>query len=123
MEARVNPRSGAARLDRAQLVVLGALLGLAAVALLVTNERMGGMESMPGMDLGALGSYATVWVVMMVAMMFPAIAPAALTYERLRQGLERVLRPGDLLLADEACATRDGGDEGNRHLALAVDRL
>ena len=42
---------------------------------------------MPGTDLGALGSYATVWVVMMVAMMFPAIAPAALTYERLRQGL------------------------------------
>ena len=85
--ARVGPPSGAARLDRAQLVVLGALLALAVVAWLVTNERMGGMESMPGMDLGALGFFVTVWVVMMVAMMFPAIAPAALTYERLRQGL------------------------------------
>lgn len=84
--ARVSPRSGAARLDRAQLVLLGALLALAVVAWLVTNERMGGMESMPGMDLGALGFYVTVWVVMMVAMMFPAVTPTVLTYDRLREG-------------------------------------
>ena len=84
--ARVSPRSGAARLDRAQLVLLGALLALAVVAWLVTNERMGGMESMPGMGLGTLGFFITVWVVMMVAMMFPAVAPTALTYDRLREG-------------------------------------
>jgi predicted metal-binding membrane protein len=84
--ARVGPRSGAARLDRAQLVLLGALLALAVVAWLVTNERMGGMESMPGMDLGALGFFVTVWVVMMVAMMFPAVAPTVLSYDRLREG-------------------------------------
>ncbi len=87
MEAtRVGPRSGTARLDRAQLVLLGALLALALVAWLVTDERMGGMESMPGMDLGVLGFFVTVWVVMMVAMMFPAVAPTVLTYERLREG-------------------------------------
>ena len=84
--ARVSPRSGAARLDRAQLVLLGALLALAVVAWLVTNERMGGMESMPGMGLGTIGFFVTVWVVMMVAMMFPAVAPTALTYDRLREG-------------------------------------
>jgi predicted metal-binding membrane protein len=83
--ARVGPRSGVPRLDRAQLVLLGALLALAVVAWLVTNERMGGMESMPGMDLGALGFFVTVWVVMMVAMMFPAVAPTVLAYERLRE--------------------------------------
>jgi predicted metal-binding membrane protein len=83
--ARVDPRSGAARLDRAQLVLLGALLILAVVAWLVTDERMGGMESIPGMDLGVLGFFVTVWVVMMVAMMFPAVAPTVLTYDRLRK--------------------------------------
>ena len=81
----MGPRSGATRLDRAQLVLLGALLALAVVAWLVTNERMGAMESMPGMGLGALGFFVTVWVVMMVAMMFPAVAPAVLTYDRLRE--------------------------------------
>ena len=87
MEAgRVSPRSGATRLDRAQFVLLGALLALAVVAWLVTKERMGTMESMPGMGLGALGYFVTVWVVMMVAMMFPAVAPTVLTYDRLREG-------------------------------------
>ena len=84
--ARVSPRSGATRLDRAQFVLLAALLALAVVAWLVTNERMGAMESMPGMGLGALGFFVTVWVVMMVAMMFPAVAPTVLTYDRLREG-------------------------------------
>jgi predicted metal-binding membrane protein len=81
----VGLRSGATRLHRAQLVLLGALLALAVVAWLVTNERMGAMESMPGMGLGALGFFVTVWVVMMVAMMFPAVAPTVLTYDRLRE--------------------------------------
>jgi len=83
--ARVNARSEPARLDRGRLALLGALLALAVVAWLVTSERMGGMESMPGMALGALGFFATVWVVMMAAMMFPAVAPTVLTYDRLRE--------------------------------------
>jgi predicted metal-binding membrane protein len=44
------------------------------------------MESMPGMALGGLGFYVTVWVVMMAAMMFPSVAPTVLTYDRLREG-------------------------------------
>jgi predicted metal-binding membrane protein len=76
----------ATRLERAQLALLGALLALAVVAWLVTDDRMGGMDSMPGMDLGGLGFYVTVWVVMMAAMMFPSVAPTVLMYDRLRAG-------------------------------------
>jgi predicted metal-binding membrane protein len=84
--ARLSGRSTASRIERAQLLLLGALLALAVVAWLVTNDRMGGMESMPGMALGGVGFYVTVWVVMMAAMMFPSVAPTVLMYERLRAG-------------------------------------
>jgi predicted metal-binding membrane protein len=84
--ARGSARAEAARLDRGRLVLLGALLALAVVSWLVTNDRMGGMESTPGMALGALGFFVTVWVVMMAAMMFPTVAPTVLTYDRLREG-------------------------------------
>ena len=82
--ARVDDRSEAFRLDRARLALLGALLALALVAWLVTSDRMAGMESMPGMSLGSLGFYVGVWVVMMAAMMLPAVAPTALTYDSFR---------------------------------------
>jgi predicted metal-binding membrane protein len=84
--ARPSARPEAARLDRGQLVLLGALLAFAVVAWLVTNDRMEGMESMPGMALGALGFFVTVWVVMMAAMMFPTVAPTVLMYDRIREG-------------------------------------
>jgi predicted metal-binding membrane protein len=85
--ARVGSRSaGSFRLERAQLGLLGLLLALAAVAWLVTDNRMGAMESGPGMELGGLGFYVTVWVAMMAAMMFPSVAPTVLMYERLRAG-------------------------------------
>jgi predicted metal-binding membrane protein len=84
--ARLPSGRSAARLERGQLLLLGALLVLAAVSWLVTDERMGGMDSSPGMDLGSIGFYTTVWVVMMAAMMFPSVAPTVLTYERLREG-------------------------------------
>ena len=84
--ARFSARSAAARLDRAQLALLGTLLALAAVAWLVTSDRMAGMDSMPGAELGGLGFYVTVWVVMMAAMMFPSVAPTVLMYDRLRAG-------------------------------------
>jgi predicted metal-binding membrane protein len=66
--------------------LLGVLLALAVVAWAVTDERMGGMAATPGMDLGGLGFYVTVWVVMMAAMMFPSAAPTVLMYDRLRAG-------------------------------------
>ena len=80
------PVARPALVERGQLALVGILLALAAAAWLVTDERMGGMESMPGMDLGGLGFYLTVWVVMMAAMMFPSVAPTVLMYDRLREG-------------------------------------
>lgn len=47
---------------------------------------MSGMEAMPGMGLGGLGFYVSVWVVMMAAMMFPSVSPTVLMYDRLRAG-------------------------------------
>jgi hypothetical protein len=58
---------------RAGLIL--ALLALAAVGWVVTVQRMGGMDAGPGTDPGALGFWVTAWVVMMVAMMFPSVAP------------------------------------------------
>ena len=84
--ARWSARAAASRLERTQLALLGVLLALAVVAWLVTQDRMGGMESVPGMSLGALGFFVTVWVVMMAAMMFPSVAPTVLMYDRLREG-------------------------------------
>jgi predicted metal-binding membrane protein len=83
---RLGARSASVRLDRAQIALLATLLALAAVAWLVTSDRMGGMDSMPGAELGGLGFYVTVWVVMMAAMMFPSVAPTVLMYDRLRAG-------------------------------------
>ena len=99
--AHAGSRSAAPfRLERAQFVLLGLLLALAAVAWLVTDNRMGGMESGPGMALGGLGFYITVWVAMMAAMMFPAIAPVVKLYGRAAaagrvapRGKPRGLRP------------------------------
>ena len=85
--ARVGSRSAAPfRLERAHRGLLGLLLALALLAWLVTDNRMGSMESAPGMDLGGLGFYVTVWVAMMAAMMFPSVAPTVLMYDRLRAG-------------------------------------
>ena len=60
--------------------MLASLLGLAALAWLLTHERMLGMDAGPGTDLGGFGFYVVSWVVMMSAMMFPSIAPMVLTF-------------------------------------------
>jgi predicted metal-binding membrane protein len=66
--------------------VIGALLGLALVAWIVTDLQMAGMDAGPGTDPGALGFYVSSWVVMMAAMMFPSIAPMVLMYRNLQRG-------------------------------------
>jgi predicted metal-binding membrane protein len=65
---------------RLRVGVLASLLGLAALAWLLTHERMLGMDAGPGTDPGSLGFYVVSWVVMMSAMMFPSIAPMVLTF-------------------------------------------
>src|SRR5271170_3854078 len=76
---------------RAGLVLL--LLAFAAVAWWSTADRMAGMDAGPGTDLGALGWFLGVWVVMMAAMMFPSLAPTTALYARMtrRRGWSRPL--------------------------------
>jgi len=69
-----------------QLGLVGLLLILAAVAWLLTDARMSGMDAGPGTDPGALGFFLGVWVVMMAAMMFPSIAPMVVMYARMQEG-------------------------------------
>jgi len=82
----LSTRSFGLRPERAQLALIGALLVLAAVAWAVTGDRMTGMDATPGAELGSLGFYVSVWVVMMAAMMFPSVSPTVLIYNRLRAG-------------------------------------
>jgi predicted metal-binding membrane protein len=69
-----------------QLALVGLLVILAVVAWVLTDARMGGMDAGPGTDLGTLGFFVGVWVVMMAAMMFPSIAPMVVMYSRIQEG-------------------------------------
>jgi predicted metal-binding membrane protein len=81
-------------LHRAKIALVGMLLSLAAVSWAATDARMAGMDAGPGTDPGTLGFYTTVWVVMMVAMMFPSIVPMVLAYSRVAAGLRIRARSG-----------------------------
>jgi len=76
---------------RRRLGLVALLLGLAGLAWWSTVDRMAGMDAGPGTDLGALGWFLGVWVVMMAAMMFPSLAPTAALYARMtrRRGLDQ----------------------------------
>lgn len=86
---------------RGRLTLVLALLALAGLAWWSTADRMAGMDAGPGTDLGALGWFLGVWVVMMAAMMFPSLAPTVALYGRMtrRRGLDRpMLFAGSYLL-------------------------
>src|SRR5215208_397499 len=72
--------------DMLRIGLIFGLLLLAAVAWVLTDDRMAGMDAGPGTDPGALGFWVTAWVVMMAAMMFPSIAPMVLIYVRVQEG-------------------------------------
>jgi predicted metal-binding membrane protein len=72
------------RLAREQAALAVALFALAGLCWWLTDRRMDGMAMRPTTDLGGLGFYTTVWVVMMAAMMFPSVWPVVGMYERVR---------------------------------------
>jgi predicted metal-binding membrane protein len=74
------------------------LLGAAAVAWVVTVDRMQGMDAGPGTDLGSFGWFAGVWAVMMAAMMLPSLVPMAGAYARQARGGSADVTPKSLLL-------------------------
>jgi predicted metal-binding membrane protein len=74
--------------------VAAVLLAAAALAWWWTAERMAGMDAAPGADLGALGCFTGIWVVMMAAMMLPSFAPVLAAYAT----SAHARRPSGLLL-------------------------
>jgi predicted metal-binding membrane protein len=73
---------------RVRLGLVALLFVLAGLAWWVTVDRMDGMDAGPGTDLGALGWFVGVWVVMMAAMMFPSVAPTVALYSQMTKRRE-----------------------------------
>ena len=76
----------AAAREQAYLVAL--LLVAAGLCWWWTAERMAGMYTGPSAELGSIGWFTGVWVVMMAAMMLPSLAPTAALYASQRAGRE-----------------------------------
>jgi predicted metal-binding membrane protein len=70
------------RVTASPAAIAAAVVAAALVAWLFTIERMAGMDSGPGTDLGGLGWFLGVWATMMVAMMLPATTPVAVLFAR-----------------------------------------
>jgi predicted metal-binding membrane protein len=68
---------------RSRLGLIALLFALAALAWWSTVDRMRGMDNGPGTDLGTLGWFLGVWLVMMAAMMFPSVSPTVALYSRM----------------------------------------
>ena len=73
------------------------LLGAAAVAWVVTADRMQGMDAGPGTDLGSFGWFAGIWAVMMAAMMLPSLVPMAGAYAAQARGGSADVTPQSLV--------------------------
>ncbi len=85
-EERVPGGTGLAPAFAAVRVRLGLvmlLFALAGIGWWWTIDQMQGMDGGPWTDLGTLGWFLGVWVVMMAAMMFPSVAPTVALYSRL----------------------------------------
>jgi predicted metal-binding membrane protein len=69
----------------AQVGLVAGLVLVAAAGWVLTVDRMRGMDAGPGTELGTLGWFVGVWVVMMAAMMLPSIAPMVLEHARIEK--------------------------------------
>ena len=73
--------AGAAALPRpVATAIIVALLACAAAAWLLTIQQASSMSGMGGVAMFGAGLFLVTWVLMMVAMMFPTIAPMVLTH-------------------------------------------
>jgi predicted metal-binding membrane protein len=68
---------------RARLGLVAVLFVLAGIGWWWTADQMSGMDSGPWAELGTLGWFLGVWVVMMAAMMFPSVSPTVALYARM----------------------------------------
>jgi len=83
--------AGPGRPGLQRTLILGLLLGLAACAwALLGWQRAGGGMAMASPSMGLRAPlFLAIWVVMMVAMMFPAAAPMILAFHRVQAGRRR----------------------------------
>jgi predicted metal-binding membrane protein len=88
-----HPRLWGAPVDWTAVALVAALLALAGLGWMITDERMAGMDAGPGSEPGALGFFLTVWVVGMAAMMFPSVWPTVAIYARLQARQRELARP------------------------------
>jgi predicted metal-binding membrane protein len=65
------------------MAIIAALLLCAGVAWLVTADQAASMSGMGGVAMLGAGLFLATWVVMMVAMMFPSVAPTVLMHARI----------------------------------------
>jgi predicted metal-binding membrane protein len=68
---------------RARLGLVALLFVVAGVGWWWTADQMNGMDNGPWTELGTLGWFLGVWVVMMAAMMFPSVSPTVALYARM----------------------------------------
>jgi predicted metal-binding membrane protein len=77
MTSATLQRSGPARIGPVAALLAAAVSGWA-----LSAERMSGMDAGPGTELGTVGWFAVTWLVMMAAMMLPAVTPVVAAYSR-----------------------------------------
>jgi predicted metal-binding membrane protein len=113
--SRTPPQSGPV-----QVGLVASLLVVATGAWAVTGDRMDGMDAGPGTELGGLGWFAVVWVMMMAAMMLPSIAPMVLAHARVHIGATPAFVAGYLLTWAAVGVLGYALVEGVRSLDLGV---
>ena len=77
---------------RARIGLVALLFAVAALGWWWTAGEMQGMDGGPWTDLGTLGWFLGVWIVMMAAMMFPSVAPTVALYSRMTRSRARPRR-------------------------------
>jgi len=77
----------AARKERVLLVLL---LGGAGLAWWSSLDRMQGMDAGPWTELGAVGPFLGIWILMMAAMMLPSAMPTLMLYRRLAKDRSQI---------------------------------
>ncbi|RAX43985.1 DUF2182 domain-containing protein [Arthrobacter sp. AQ5-06] len=87
------PPTATPRIDPRELGLIAVLLLLAAAGWFVTSAQLGGMDMGSWTDPGPAGFFVTTWVVMLVAMMFPSVAPMVLAYDRIQRHRRKTGRP------------------------------
>jgi predicted metal-binding membrane protein len=71
---------------RTELRLVAVPLAVAAAAWALSADRMRGMDGAPGSEFGGVGWFAVTWLVMMAAMMLPALTPMVVVYGRRAAG-------------------------------------